>query len=77
MFMKLFQALVVLLCFCQKVEAQQMDSNHVMRGGDKVEWRQVTYKDFQSAGLGCVWDLSDMETLGKNIVVSVHQSRHQ
>lgn len=69
MFMKLFQALVVLLCFGQKVEAQQMDSNHVMRGGDKVEWRQVTYKDFQSAGLGCIWDLSDMDTLDKNTVV--------
>lgn len=65
MFMKLLQTLIVLLCFCLKVEAQMMGSNHVMRGGDKVEWKQVSYKEFQSAGLGCVWNLSDMETLDK------------
>lgn len=33
MFMKLLQTLIVLLCFCLKVEAQMMGSNHVMRGG--------------------------------------------
>ncbi len=69
MFSKLLQILIILLYFCLKVEAQMIDSNHVMRGGDKIEWRQVTYKEFQSAGLGCVWDLSDVETLDKNSVV--------
>lgn len=69
MFMKLLQMLVVLLCFCQKVEAQLVDSNHVMRGGDKMEWKQVSYKEFQSSGLGCVWDLGDMEILDKNAIV--------
>lgn len=68
MFLKLLQMLVVLLCFCVEVEAQMMDSNHVIRGGDKIEWRQVTYQEFQNKGLGCVWDLSDMEILDKETV---------
>ena len=65
MFSKLLQMLIVPLCFCSNVGAQVKDSDHVMRGGDKMECSQVTYKEFPSVGLGCVWDLSDIEGLGK------------
>lgn len=53
-----------LLCACLCSSAQQVSYAHAFRAGDKVERRQVTYKEFAKHENCAIWDLSDIESSG-------------